>query len=104
MDWKTKESKELFEAILQLQNVEEAQNFFRDLLTDQEIIEFANRLKAASMLHQGSSYVDVQETTGMSSTTVARIAKWLNKGMSGYKTILDRVHHHADSSSEKSPA
>ncbi len=104
MQWKTEQSKELFEAILLLESLEEAQNFFRDLLTAQEIIEFANRFTVAKMLFEGVSYTQIQEQTGMSSTTTARISKSLNAGMNGYKTILEREHHHADFSSEKSSA
>ncbi len=102
MQWKTEQSKQLFEAILLLESLEESQNFFRDLLTDQEIVEFSNRFQVAKMLYEGVSYTHVQEETGMSSATIARISKWLNKGMNGYKTALNRMHPHADSSKKSS--
>ncbi|MBU4315348.1 hypothetical protein KJ673_03000 [Patescibacteria group bacterium] len=104
MQWKTEQSKQLFEAILLLESLEEAQNFFRDLLTDQEIVEFSNRFAVAKMLYEGVPYTQIQEQTGMSSTTIARISKWLNKGMNGYKTQLNRISPHAGTSSQKSSA
>ncbi len=90
-------SEELFEAILAVKNLEEAKMFFRDLLTATEIQEFANRWKAARMLDMGETYKDIQKETGLSSTTVARISKWLESGMDGYKLILNRTQHHGDS-------
>lgn len=104
MQWKTDESTQLFEAILQLESLEEAQNFFRDLLSDQEIVEFSSRFAVAKMLYEGVSYAQIQEQTGMSSTTIARISKWLNKGMNGYKKQLNRISTHAGTSSKKSSA
>lgn len=99
--WINKETNELFRAILALQNVEEARRFFRDLLTEQEILEFTNRWKVAKMLANKIPYSEIEEKTGMSSTTIARISKWLSNGMSGYKLMLARFgipsnnpHHH----------
>lgn len=99
--WKNKQTKELFEAILELQNTTEAQNFFRDLLTEQEIIEFANRWKAAKMLSEKIPYTKIIDKTGLSSTTIARISKWLQSGKGGYSLMINRLHHHSPSSLEK---
>lgn len=95
-DMKTSEINNLYNAILALQTTEEAGLFFRDLLTESEIDEFARRWMAAKMLWEGKTYQTIQTTTGLSSTTVARISKWLNSGMDGYKIILNRMHHHGD--------
>lgn len=86
----------LFEAILCLKNIDEAKKFFRDLLTEDEIKEFSNRWKVAQMLSQKVSYSKIEQETGMSTTTIARISKWLNSGMGGYQLVLKRqkVHHH----------
>jgi len=91
--WKTNESDQLFSAILALQNKEEAERFFRDLLTESEIAEFGNRWKAAKMLDAKYSYTQIEKETGLSSATVARIAKWLNGEVQGYRLVLDRIHH-----------
>jgi len=89
-----KKIKELTEAILLLKNFNEAKKFLRDLLTESELIEFGNRWKAARMLSQKISYIEVEKETGLSSTTVARVSKWLNKGTGGYKLILKRKNSH----------
>lgn len=87
---------ELYSAILKLKNLDEARRFFRDLLTEQEILEFSKRWRAAQMLDNKRSYNEIEQETGLSSTTVARISKWLNSGMDGYKLIIKRTraHHH----------
>jgi TrpR-related protein YerC/YecD len=101
-NWNNKDSKALFTAITRIANETEARNFFRDLLTEKEIIEFSNRWKAAKMLNSKISYAKIIEATGLSSTTVARISKWLNSGMGGYKTIIKKdTNHHTVPSSEK---
>lgn len=101
--WDNPTTKDMFKAILRLRNVKEAKNFFCDLLTEQEIIEFGKRWQAAKMLSRKVPYTEIEKETGLSSTTVARVSKWLNKGMGGYKSALRKlnVHHHNSSSFEK---
>lgn len=69
-------------------------NFMRDLMTEKEILEFANRLHAAELLFEGGTYEAVSQQTGMSSTTVARVSKWLVEGCGGYRTVLQNIRHH----------
>ena len=66
------------------------------MLTEAEIKEFTNRWKVARMLNEKISYEKIVKQTGMSSTTIARVQKWLTNGMGGYKLVLKRlaVNHH----------
>ena len=89
--WPDKSSKELFKAILALKNEQEAVNFFRDLCTLEELAEMARRWQSVIMLNQGKSYRDIADKTGLSTTTVTRVAHWLNYGQGGYKLILKRI-------------
>jgi TrpR-related protein YerC/YecD len=66
----------------------------RDLMTEGEIEEFARRLKAAELLASKMPYSQITKETGFSSTTIARISKWLNDGTGGYQLMIDRLHHH----------
>ncbi|MDD5146680.1 MAG: YerC/YecD family TrpR-related protein [Candidatus Pacebacteria bacterium] len=95
--WDNPTTENLWEAILKLKSLGEAKNFFRDLLTEQEIIEFGKRWQVAQMLSQKTPYSQIEKKTGLSSTTVARISKWLNKGMGGYRLMLRRLAHHHNS-------
>lgn len=96
-------TEELLKAVLALKNVSEAKKFFRDLLTPAEIEEFANRWLAARMLDRKLPYTEIVDKTGLSSTTVARISKWLKKGMGGYRLVLRKrsLQHHDPYSFEK---
>ncbi len=89
-----KKINELTNVILILKTRSEAKRFFRDLLTEKELIEFGNRWKAARMLSKKTPYTEIIKETGLSSTTVARVSDWLNKGMGGYRLILNRLNHH----------
>jgi len=94
MNWEDRKNKRLIEAILALRTEGEARRFLRDLMTEKEIEEFGKRLKAAEMLMEETPYSKIVEETGLSSTTVARVAKWLKGDLGGYKEIIDRLHHH----------
>ncbi|MFA4975203.1 MAG: YerC/YecD family TrpR-related protein [Candidatus Paceibacterota bacterium] len=96
INWNEKKNKQFVEAFLALENANETQCFLRDLMTETEIKEFANRLEAASLLTKDVQYNSIIESTGLSSTTIARIAKWLNGSLGGYRLILNRIsnHHH----------
>jgi TrpR-related protein YerC/YecD len=85
-----KDVDELYAAILSLRNLDEAKSFFRDLLTEGEIKEFAERWKVAAMLAKKVPYTSIINETGLSSRTVARVARWVNKGMGGYRLVLKR--------------
>ena len=83
--------KELFEAIMEIRSKDEATNFFRDLLTIAELTEFANRWQMVKLLVRGQSYANIAKKLKVSTTTVARVAHWLNNGMSGYEAIASRL-------------
>ena len=80
--------------LLAIKNQTELKKFLRDLLTENEINEFARRWQAAQMLDKKMSYAAIVKKTGLSSTTVARISRWLQNGAGGYRLLLTRMHHH----------
>ena len=89
--WNNIDAEELFRAILMLENTNEAKRFFRDLLTEPEIMDFSQRWKTARLLDQGVPYSEIGRKTWMSSKTIARIQRWLKRGKGGYRLILDRM-------------
>lgn len=86
--------KELYAAFLLLQNTKEVENFCRDLMTEDEIKEFASRFEVAQMLYQGMTQRKVSALSKVSIATVTRVNKWLKNGKNGYKTIISRLHLH----------
>ena len=97
IDWTIKENRQLLSALLALENTDEAARFLRDLMTKGEIQEFANRLEAAKLLSQDVQYNAIIESTGLSSTTIARISRWLKGSLGGYRLILSRLSRTTDS-------
>lgn len=87
-----KKTENLYQAILLLKTVDECKRFFRDLLTEAEIKEFSNRWLVAQMLDKKEPYEKITKVTGMSSTTIARIQKWLNGKLGGYQLMLNRIN------------
>ncbi|MFA6161652.1 MAG: YerC/YecD family TrpR-related protein [Patescibacteria group bacterium] len=82
---------ELYNIILSLKTLHEAELFFHDLLTPEEIEDFAKRWQVVKMLNAGMSYADIQKATSLSSTTVARTSKWVKKGGGGFLLALKRA-------------
>lgn len=106
VNWSNKLNKQLAGAFLALKSTDETERFLRDLLTKDEIEEFAARLEAARLLSRDVQYNAITESTGLSSTTIARIAKWLRGSLGGYRIILARLsntssHHHNSSQLRK---
>ena len=88
---KPRDIEDLYVAITHLDSLEECRKFLRNLLTETEIREFAERWKVARMLSQGLPYTAIEEETGLSSRTIARVHKWLKQGKGGYTMMLKRL-------------
>ncbi|MEO7664673.1 MAG: YerC/YecD family TrpR-related protein [Candidatus Limnocylindrales bacterium] len=90
-DWKNDETQALFDAILSLRDRTEAERFFRDLLTLNELRDLTLRWTVAQLLDAGLHYGEISQRTGASTATITRIASWLNHGEGGYRLLLDRL-------------
>ena len=88
--WRTDDTNALLDAILLLEDRDEAGRFFRDLCTIGELRDLAMRWAVARLLDQGLHYAQISAQTGASTATITRIASWLNHGEGGYRAILDR--------------
>lgn len=93
-----KKTDELFKAVISLKNVREAEVFFRDLCTIEEIREMSERWQIAKMVNQSLPYREIAKKLEVSTTTVARVALWLNNGAGGYRLMLNRQNAHHNSS------
>jgi len=88
----------LFKAIISLKTVQEMEVFFRDLCTINEIKAMNERFVIVQLVERGMSYRKIAEKLNVSTTTVARVALWLNNGVGGYKLVLNRMDSHHNSS------
>ena len=84
---------DLFEAIVNLKNTDEALRFFKDLCTPQEINALKERWRVCQLLNRGDlSYREIHQITGASLTTIGRVARFLkDEPHHGYKTMLTRM-------------
>jgi TrpR-related protein YerC/YecD len=90
-DWRTDDAEALFDAILRLETRADAERFFRDLCTINEIRDMAQRWAVARLLDAGMHYAQISRQTGASTATITRIASWLNHGEGGYREALERL-------------
>ena len=82
---------ELMKAVLELQTVDECRAFFRDLCTPAELQAMKDRWIVAELLAAGLTYRQINEQTGVSVTTVGRVARCLAEEPAGYATVLKRM-------------
>jgi TrpR-related protein YerC/YecD len=88
--WRTRELRELSDALLALESREEVERFLRDLCTIAELEAMTHRWAVARLVDQGFPYLEVAQRTHASTTTVTRVAHWLRHGEGGYRLALDR--------------
>lgn len=81
----------LCRALAALKTPEEAEALLEDLCTIAELQEMSNRLSAARMLDEGSTYLEICAATGLSTATVTRVNRARKYGSGGYELILDRL-------------
>jgi TrpR-related protein YerC/YecD len=86
-----KDIEELYSVILKLESLPECKKFFRDLLTEKEIDDITERWKIAKMLIRGVPYSQIESELGISSTTIARVHKWVKRGKGGYLIMMKRM-------------
>lgn len=84
-------SPDLIKAFLSLKNEDELKSFFRDLMSERDLREFAMRWEVAKKLDAGIPFSHIQEESGESPVTITKINRWLKEGCGGYKMMIDRM-------------
>ena len=80
----------LFEAILNLQSLDECYAFFEDLCTVTEIKSISQRIVVAKMLRDKKVYSDIVAETGASTATISRVNRSLAYGSGGYDIVFNK--------------
>ena len=78
---------DLFRVIAAVTDEKECEALLRDMCTDKEIENMAQRIAAARLLLGGKTYNQIIEATDISSATLSRVSRALQYGK-GYKNIL----------------
>ena len=89
---RTRSENALFEAVIGLETIDECRNFFKDLCTPAELQALVDRWQVVEYLQQGLPYRKIHDLTGVSVTTIGRVARFLTDGFGGYRTAVQRTH------------
>jgi len=81
----------LFEAVISLRNRDECRNFLKDLCTPAELQALVDRWQVVEYLEQDLPYRKIHDLTGVSVTTIGRVARFLSDGFGGYRTAIERT-------------
>lgn len=81
----------LYQAIVAIQSKDEAAKFFDDLCTPTEIQAMADRWLVVYLIKSGMPYRQIYEKTGVSVTTVGRVARCILLGRGGYNLLHERL-------------
>ena len=83
----------LAEALAALRSSDEARVLLADLCTPAEVHSLAERWHVARLLDAGDlTYREIHEATGVSTTTIVRVARFLKQEeYRGYRLLLDRA-------------
>ncbi len=92
--------KALVSAMTSCKGEEEMSSFLRDIGTLSELQSWSERFEVAKQLAQGKTYREIAVNTGASTTTVTRVAKFLENGEGGYRKSLNAHRHHRMVSSQ----
>ena len=82
---------QLMHAIEAIKNADEALQFFTDLCTPAELEAMADRWEVVPLLRKEIPYRTIHEMTGVSVTTITRVARFLSLGSGGYTLIANRL-------------
>ena len=83
----------LFKAVISLQGTVECRNFFKDLCTPAELQALVDRWQVVGLLQQELPYRRIHDLTGVSVTTIGRVARFLSDGFGGYVTAIEHCSH-----------
>ena len=67
--------------------------FLQDICTPAELEALVDRWRVVEPLLAGQSYRAIAEETGVSVTTIGRVARSLSEGRGGYQAVLDTVNN-----------
>ena len=78
-------------ALATLESADEVRAFLKDLCTPAELQAMADRWAVVEPLNRAMPYRKIHELTGVSVTTITRVARFLMGGHGGYETAARRL-------------
>ena len=77
--------------MLAMRSAPELRAFLADLCTPAELEAISDRWRVVPLLLEGLAYREIHDRTGVSVTTVGRIARCLDLGAGGYRLAANRL-------------
>jgi len=72
-------------------SADECRALLKDLTTPAELEALVDRWRVVKFVDQGMPYRQIHELTGVSVTTIGRVARFLENGNGGYRLALERL-------------
>jgi TrpR-related protein YerC/YecD len=82
---------DLYEVFTSFESVDDAKLFLEDLCTPVDLMAMAARWRVVKELKKDKSYRQIHAETGVSLTTISRVARCLTYGTNGYNTIYNKI-------------
>ncbi|MBI5358192.1 TrpR-related protein YerC/YecD [Candidatus Amesbacteria bacterium] len=85
-----KDKQLLLDSLKKAQAARELPAFLDDLLTEEEILDLAQRLKIAKLIIEGKIYDEIAEKVNTSTSTVSKIGQVLKYGKGGLNKVFTK--------------
>lgn len=86
-----KANRSLCDVFLKLKKHSEVVDLLKDLCTPSELEAMTDRWWVLLLLQEKLPYRDISERTGVSVTTIGRVARYWRAGAGGYRLALKRL-------------
>jgi len=84
-----KDKKLLTATLRKLKSSKDLSAFLDDLLTEEEILDLAQRIKIAKLILDGKTYDEIAEKVRASTSTVSKIGQIIKYGKGGFEKVLE---------------
>ena len=85
-----KDKKLLVATLRKIKSSKDLSDFLDDLLTEEEILDLAQRIKIAKLILEGKTYDEIAVKIQTSTSTVSKIGQVIKYGKGGLHKILDK--------------
>lgn len=86
-----KDKQLLLDSLKKAKATKELSAFLDDLLTEEEILDLAQRLKIAKLIIEGKTYDEIAKKVNTSTSTVSKIGQILKYGKGGLSKAFSKL-------------
>lgn len=88
--------REMYEAILTLQDVDECIAFFEDLCSPTELSAMEQRYEVMNLLLQDKVYLEILEKTSASTATISRVKRVMDYGTGCMPRVIQELRENKE--------